>query len=632
MLEYAPRMESPVWDVIVVGSGHAGCEAALASARLGCATLLVTLPSAQTAHMPCNCSVGGPGKGHLVREVDALGGQMALAVDQTYTHIRSVGTGKGYAIRTLRAQVDKDAYTAAMEAALQATPGLKMLRAEVADVRIHAGDGLEIRLTDGRCLRTRSAVITTGTYLNGVMHCGETRTPGGCLGSMPVVTLSQSLARLGLRLGRFKTGTTPRVHSDSIQWQELEEIPSEETAPFSYLLDATTARRPTVSCWQTHTNSETHRIIRENLHRSALYGGRIQGIGPRYCPSIEDKVVRFAEKVSHPVFFEREYGNRPSIYVQGMSTSLPADVQLAMLRTLPGLQDVEMIRPGYAVEYDMVYPDQLRHTLECKAVPGLFLAGQVNGTSGYEEAAAQGLVAGINAALRCLGKEPILLDRHESYIGVLIDDLVTKGVEDPYRMLTARAECRLYLRHDNADLRLTPIAEKIGLASPERLERFHRRRKAIEAERRRLASISLGPMDSDIVARLGTAPVPERTSLLELLKRPEVTYARLCELYPPDGAWSPDVGEALEVEARYAGYIARQERRTGRIREWDLVPIPSCLDYSTLRGLSREGAEKLARVTPMTVGQAARIPGVTPADVQVLMVHLLRIQRSKTVA
>lgn len=619
-------------DVIVVGSGHAGCEAALAAARLGASTLVITLPGATAGHMPCNCSVGGPGKGHLVREVDALGGTMAVAVDATLTHVRHVGTGKGAAIRTLRAQVDKKEYSRFLQCTLEATRGVSVEHGEVVALERADADRWVLRLASGEERTARAVVLTTGTYLNGLMHCGEQRTRGGCYGVGAAVSLSESLMRLGLRLGRFKTGTTPRVHAASVDWGALLEVPSEVTPGFSFLHEQPTSPLPRVSCWQTHTNAETHRVIRDNLSRSALYGGRIQGVGPRYCPSIEDKVVRFAERPSHPVFLEREYSDEPSIYVQGMSTSLPADVQVAMLRTLPGLQNVEMIRPGYAVEYDMVFPDQLLPTLECKLARGVFLAGQINGTSGYEEAAAQGLLAGINAALRCRGDAPLVLRRHESYIGVLVDDLVTKGVEDPYRMLTARAEHRLYLRHDNADLRLTPIAERIGMASPERVLLFHERLDLLGRERARLAGITVSPMDVVLLERLGTAAVAERTSLLELLKRPEVRYEDILREFPAPWPVRHTIGETLKTDAVYAGYIERQQASVQRMDEWEDLELPEDMEYGGLRGLSREAMEKLQRVRPLTVGQARRVPGVTPADVQVLVAHLLRRSAGQPVA
>jgi tRNA uridine 5-carboxymethylaminomethyl modification enzyme len=620
-------MKVPSPRVVIIGYGHAGCEAALAAARLGCDVTIVTMPGAAPAHMPCNCSVGGPAKGHLVREIDALGGQMALAVDATHTHIRRVGTGKGHAIQTLRAQVDKGLYEQTMGAWLQQDQRISVILDEAVAIVVESGSVTAVRTIGGRCIPCRAVVVTTGTYLKGLMHCGEQQTPGGCFAGSRSERLSGCLQALRLRLGRFKTGTTPRVHRQSIRWSQMTELPSERTEPFSYLNDSLRPLRPPLPCWQTRTTEETRELIVANLHRSALYGGRIKGVGPRYCPSIEDKFVRFPSKDTHPVFLELEGWDTDSVYLQGMSTSLPADVQAAMIRTLPGLDQAEMIRPGYAVEYDMVMPDQLAPDLQCRSVAGLFLAGQINGTSGYEEAAAQGLIAGINAAHCVLGRASLQLDRGVSYIGVLIDDLITKGVEDPYRMLTSRAECRLSLRHDNADLRLTPLAVAIGLASSERRQRWEARKKDIEKERARLAGIVLHPRDNPFLKRTGAGPVAEPISLLDLLRRPEVTYAWIATHYPSEHEVPPSVGETVEIDAKYAGYVERQRKHVEAQHDDDQLPLPDDLDYGSVRGISREAAEKLARVKPVSVGQARRVPGVTPADVRILAVTAMRLER-----
>ncbi len=611
------------YDVIVIGAGHAGCEAGLAAARMGSKTLMLTINLDMVAFMPCNPSVGGPAKGIVVREIDALGGEMGRNIDKTHIQMRMLNTGKGPAVRALRAQADKFSYQHELKKTIEETPNLTLFQGMVERLIVEDGVCKGVITQAGAEYTAKTVVITTGTFLRGEIIMGDLKYSSGPNNQQPSITLSEHLEELGFDLVRFKTGTPPRVNSNTIDYSKTEIQPGDDK-PRAFSFETTKFIMDQIPCWLTYTSTETHRLIDENLHRSAMYSGMIKGTGPRYCPSIEDKVVRFNDKPRHQIFLEPEGRNTQEVYVQGLSTSLPEDVQRDMLRTIPGLENVEMMRTGYAIEYDAIVPTQLWPTLETKKIKNLYTAGQINGTSGYEEAAGQGLMAGINAACRSLGKKEVILGRADAYIGVLIDDLVTKGTNEPYRLLTSRAEYRLLLRHDNADLRLTEVGREIGLIKEDRYERFTNKKLQIEQEKERLGSIIIKPHPEvqELIRSIGGSELKDGIRASDLLRRPEVTYEHIHLLVPSEVALSDEITEQVEIQTKYEGYIEKSLQQVDRMKKMENKKIPVDIDYDAISSLASEARQKLKDVRPLSMGQASRISGVNPADVSILLVYI----------
>lgn len=624
-MEY--EYECETYDVCVVGAGHAGCEAALASARLGMNTIMFTVSMDSVALMPCNPNIGGSSKGHLVREIDALGGEMGKNIDKTYIQSKMLNKSKGPAVHSLRAQADKQDYTREMRKVIENTPNLTLKQAEVCKILVDNGKITGVQTFSGAIYPCRAVVLCTGVYLNARCVYGEVSNYTGPNGLSAANHLSDSLRELGIELYRFKTGTPARIDKRSIDFSKMtEQFGDKEVVPFSFTNTEEDIRKDQISCWLTYTNEETHEIIRNNLERSPLYSGNIKGTGPRYCPSIEDKVVRFSDKPRHQVFIEPEGNYTNEMYIGGMSSSLPEDVQYKMYRSVAGLENAKIVRNAYAIEYDCINPNQLKPSLEFKKIEGLFSGGQFNGSSGYEEAAAQGLIAGINAARKLSQKEPLILDRSQAYIGVLIDDLVTKGTHEPYRMMTSRAEYRLLLRQDNADMRLTPIGYEIGLISQERYDKFIEKKHLIEEEMERVEHATVGASKSvnAVLEGYESTPLNSGATIAELIRRPELTYEMLAPIDKNRPALQKDVVEQVNINLKYEGYIKRQMKQVEQFKKLEKKKIPQNLDYDDVYSLRLEAKQKLKEIRPESVGQASRISGVSPADISVLLVYLER--------
>lgn len=621
------------YDIIVVGAGHAGVEASLAASRMGCKTLLATINLEMLAFMPCNPSIGGSAKGIVVREIDALGGEMGKNIDKTYIQMKMLNTGKGPAVRALRAQADKALYAQTMKQTVEKQENLTLRQAMIDEILVEDGKVVGVRTATNQKFSAKSVVITTGTALRGEIILGELKYSSGPNNSLASVTLADNLRDLGLEIGRFKTGTPPRVKAYSINYEETEIQPGDEQPNhFSFMSRDEDYITDQVPCWLTYTNTLSHDIINQNLHRAPMFSGIVKGVGPRYCPSIEDKIVRFADKERHQLFLEPEGRHTEEVYVQGLSTSLPEDVQVDLLRSIKGLENAEMMRTGYAIEYDIVLPHQLRATLETKVIAGLFTAGQTNGTSGYEEAAGQGLVAGINAALKVQGKPELILKRSDAYIGVMIDDLVTKGTLEPYRLLTSRAEYRLILRHDNADMRLTEIGYEIGLVDEERYAIFKKRQMQFENELERLDSIKLKPVSetNKRIQELGFKPLTDALTAKEFMRRPQITYAVATDFVGcTDEPLDSKVIELLETEIKYEGYIKKALDQVAKMKRMEEKRIPPHIDWDDIDSIATEARQKFKKINPETLGQASRISGVNPADISILMVYLEGRQKGR---